>query len=67
MLPDAIRKRIVIEATATAYWYRFVGLDGVVLGIDQFGLSAPENEIYKNMGLTIETIINTLRTLLLTK
>ena len=41
VLPNAVRKRIAIEAAASGYWYRFVGLDGAVIGIDRFGVSAP--------------------------
>lgn len=54
VLPNAVRKRIVIEAGATAYWYQFVGLDGTVIGIDQFGLSAPAAQVYQELGITVE-------------
>ena len=53
VLPDAIRARVAIEAAATGYWYRFVGLDGVVIGVDQFGLSAPPEDIYQAFGITV--------------
>lgn len=57
VLPVNNRNRIAIEAAATGYWYRFVGLDGTVIGIDQFGASAPLNALYECFGITIETII----------
>lgn len=57
VLPKSIRKRIAIEAGASAYWYQFVGLDGVVIGIDRFGKSAPAKEIYKYLGLTVEKTV----------
>ena len=60
VLPNAIRQRIAIEAASTAYWYRFVGLDGTVIGIDQFGLSAPAKEVYQEVGITVEKIVRTL-------
>ncbi len=60
VLPNAIRQRIAIEAASTAYWYRFVGLDGTVIGIDQFGLSAPATEAYQEVGITVENIVQTL-------
>ena len=53
VLPDAIRARVAIEAAATGYWYRFVGLDGVVIGVDQFGLSAPPEDIYQAFGIMV--------------
>lgn len=60
VLPHQIRKRIAIEAAATAFWYRFVGLDGVVIGIDTFGQSAPAIEVYQSVGITLEKIMATL-------
>jgi transketolase len=57
VLPHAVRKRIAIEASATAYWYRFVGLDGAVIGIDQFGASAPATDVYHYFGITVEKTI----------
>ena len=41
VLPDEVRTRIAIEAASSAYWYQFVGLDGAVIGLDRFGVSAP--------------------------
>lgn len=60
VLPSHHRQRIAIEAGATDYWYRFVGLDGVVMGIDQFGESAPYQHIYDFFKLTVEEIMNTI-------
>lgn len=57
VLPKAIRKRIAIEAASSGYWYRFVGLDGAVIGMDSFGLSAPAAEAYQYLGITVEHII----------
>lgn len=61
VLPTQIRKRIAIEAAATAYWYRFVGIDGAVVGIDSFGLSAPANEVYQALEVTTEKTLEILR------
>jgi transketolase len=63
VLPMAIRKRLAVEAAATGYWYRFVGLDGKVLGIDTFGVSAPAQDAYAYFGLTVEGILASLKTL----
>ncbi len=60
VLPHKIRKRIAIEAATTAYWYRFVGLDGAVIGLDTFGHSAPAQDIYEYVGITVEKIMTTL-------
>lgn len=61
VLPNAVRKRIAIEAAASAYWYRFVGLDGTVIGIDRFGFSAPAKDVYQELGITVERIVAALK------
>ncbi|MCC5016358.1 transketolase [Legionella sp. 31fI33] len=63
VLPNAVRKRIAIEAAASGYWYRFVGLDGAVIGIDRFGVSASAAEAYNYLGLTVEKIVAALKAL----
>jgi transketolase len=63
VLPKNIRTRIAIEAGSSAYWYQFVGLDGAVIGLDQFGVSAPAVEAFNYFGFTIEHILNTLNRL----
>ena len=63
VLPPDVRVRVVIEAASSAYWYRFVGLDGVVIGIDQFGLSAPAEDVYQYFGVTVEKTIAALERL----
>lgn len=63
VLPSAIRKRIAVEAAATAYWYRFVGLDGQVIGLDRFGTSAPAKEAYQDLGITIEKTVDAIHSL----
>lgn len=54
VLPTKIRKRIAIEAGASLSWYKYVGLDGKVLGLDHFGASAPFDRLYSEFGLTAE-------------
>ena len=61
VLPHAVRKRVAIEAAATAYWYRFVGLDGAVIGIDKFGVSAPAEQAYQELGVTVANILAVLK------
>ncbi|AHE65758.1 transketolase [Legionella oakridgensis] len=64
VLPKTVRKRIAIEAAATAYWYRFVGLDGIVIGLDRFGTSAPAQKAYNYLGITVEQTVAAAQSLL---
>jgi transketolase len=57
VLPSACRARIAIEAGATALWHKYVGIDGKVIGIDRFGLSAPGDEAMQALGITAEALI----------
>jgi transketolase len=57
VLPRACRKRVAIEATVSSTWARYVGLDGAVVGIDRFGLSAPGATVMKELGITAEHLV----------
>ena len=57
VLPLSCRRRVAIEATVTSTWARYVGLDGLTVGIDRFGLSAPGSEVMKELGMTAERVI----------
>jgi transketolase len=57
VLPASCRKRVAMEAGVTALWHKYVGLDGKVVGIDRFGLSAPAPEAFKELGLTTEALV----------
>ncbi|MBI5423199.1 MAG: transketolase [Opitutae bacterium] len=57
ILPPSCRKRVAIEAGVTALWSKYVGLDGKVVGIDRFGLSAPGNIAMKELGITTEAVV----------
>jgi transketolase len=57
VLPKSCRKRISIEATVSGTWAQYVGLDGVSLGIDRFGLSAPGGTVMKELGMTAEHVV----------
>lgn len=52
VLPRSVHKRIAIEAGSTAAWYKYVGLDGLVIGLDDFGASAPAGDLFEHFGLT---------------
>ena len=58
ILPNAVRKRVAIEMAATQPWYKYVGLDGKVIGIDTFGASAPAAKVIENYGFTVENIVS---------
>jgi transketolase len=53
--------RVSIEAAHTMSWYRWVGSNGVVLGIDRYGASAPYERIFTELGLTVEKIVEAAR------
>jgi transketolase len=57
ILPSSCRKRVAIEAGVTALWHKYVGLDGRVVGIDRFGLSAPAPQAFKELGITTEALV----------
>jgi transketolase len=57
ILPSACRRRVAIEAGVTALWRKYVGLDGKVVGIDRFGLSAPAPVVYQELGITVEAVV----------
>lgn len=57
VLPKACRKRISIEATTSSTWAQYVGLDGVTIGIDRFGLSAPGATVMKELNMTAEHVV----------
>ncbi|MGT2715706.1 transketolase [Streptococcus respiraculi] len=61
ILPNAIRRRLAIEMGATQSWYKYVGLDGAVLGIDTFGASAPAAKVIEEYGFTVENVVNTVK------
>ncbi len=57
VLPSHIAARVAIEASATAYWHKYVGLQGRVIGLDRFGVSAPYQQAYQTCGITIEALV----------
>jgi transketolase len=57
LLPDNVRQRFAIEAGRADIWYKYVGLDGAVFGLDHFGASAPAKELAQKYGFTPENIV----------
>ena len=57
ILPPAIKRRMAIEAGATLSWYRWVGLDGDIVGLDRFGVSGPSTGVLKYFNFTVEHVV----------
>ncbi|PPU91278.1 transketolase [Xanthomonas populi] len=57
VLPNAVRKRVAVEAGVTGFWRKYVGLDGDVVGIDTFGASAPAEQLYAYFKITAEHVV----------
>ena len=57
-------KRVAVEAGVTGFWYKYVGLDGAVIGMDTFGESAPAGELFKHFGFTIENVVKAVKSIL---
>ena len=57
VLPPGVRARVAVEAGHPDSWYKFVGLDGAVVGIDRFGLSAPGAQAMAELGMTVDAVV----------
>ena len=57
VLPAAITARVAVEAAHKDYWYKFVGLNGAVVGMETFGESAPIADLMKHFGFTVEAVV----------
>lgn len=57
VLPPEVRARVAVEASHADYWYKFVGLDGKVIGMTTFGESAPIKDLYQHFGITVEAVV----------
>ena len=64
VLPPSITARVAVEAAHTDYWYKYVGLAGKVIGMTDFGASAPANELFEMYGFTADNIAATVTKLL---
>lgn len=58
VLPKAVSARVAIEASVADYWYKYVGLDGVVVGMTTFGESAPAEQLFERYGFTVENVVS---------
>ncbi|XBC43395.1 MAG: transketolase [Buchnera aphidicola (Meitanaphis flavogallis)] len=57
VLPKSVTKRISIEAGVSDYWYKYVGLRGIAIGVNSFGYSASSDELFKKFGFSINNIV----------
>ena len=57
VLPPSMRRRLAIEAGAPMSWYRWVGLEGDVVGMTTFGASGPSQDVLKHFGFTVENVV----------
>ena len=64
VIPSKVRARLAIEAGATMSWYKYVGLDGDILGIDTFGASGPAKVLFEKYGFTVENAVAKAKALL---
>ena len=58
VLPDGVRARVAIEAGSPLGWYKYVGLDGKVIGMETFGASAPAGKLFEKFGFTVENVVS---------
>lgn len=64
ILPHHIRARLSVEMGNDACWYKYVGLDGITMSINDFGASAPANDVIQHYGFTLENVINNVKKLM---
>jgi len=57
VLPKSFRSRLAVEAGVSDIWRKYVGLDGVVVGIDRFGISAPGDTVMSELGISVENVV----------
>jgi len=58
VLPKNVRARLAIEAASPEYWYKYVGLDGAVVGMSQFGVSGTADAVREHFGFTVENVVS---------
>ncbi|HEJ9486963.1 transketolase [Proteus sp. GOKU] len=64
VLPTSVKARVAIEAGIADYWFKYVGLDGAIVGMRSFGESAPANELFEEFGFTVENVVTQAKSLL---
>ena len=64
VLPAAVTARVAVEAAVTQGWYKYVGLNGAVVGIDRFGESAPDKDLFEYFGFTVDNVVKAVNSVL---
>jgi transketolase len=63
VLPSACKRRVAVEAGTRDFWYKYVGLDGEVIGMNSFGASAPADQLYVHFGITMDAVVSAVENL----
>ena len=63
VLPNAVRKRVAVEALSDFGWYKYVGLDGRVIAMEGFGASGPAATLFEHFGFTVDHVVETVKSL----
>jgi transketolase len=61
VLPKKITVRVAVEAAQADFWYKYVGLNGEVIGMRSFGESAPAGELFKHFGITVDAVVSAVK------
>lgn len=64
VLPSVVTSRVVVEAGVTDSWWKYVGSNGRIVGLDRFGESAPAGELFKEFGFTVENVVKNVEAVL---
>ena len=65
VLPSDVLARVAVEAAHTDYWYKYVGIDGRVVGMTSFGESAPAPALFQHFGLTVDSVVSAVEDVML--
>ena len=57
VLPSTVLNRVAVEALSADYWYKYVGLNGKIIGMTTFGESAPAGELFEYFGITTDKVV----------
>ena len=57
VLPSAVTKRVAVEAGIADFWYKYVGFNGRIVGMNSFGESAPADQLFKLFGFTVDNVV----------
>ena len=64
VLPNAVRKRVAVEALSDFGWYKYVGLDGRVIAMESFGASGPAATLFEHFGFTVDNVVKTVKSVM---